>query len=186
MEPSLPSPVERSSPCHTKEASIANPAPSRPRMFPLLSDIFEDVLPRDHNGLGFDDWPTAFEHAHAGFELGKALRAVVSILGYLHEKSPITITPATKALADGSRYGKFATFVAKIVPKQRRLLLTHPEPWRLLFGEASILDFYLDLLAAAEIEHEWTSDALRLVGNSCADLGSYRDECAQLSILTGL
>ena len=86
-------------------------------MFPLLSDTFEDVVPRDHNGLGFDDWPTVFEHAHAGFELGKALRAVVSILRYLHEKSPVTIIPTTKVLADGSRYGKFAILMSKIVPK---------------------------------------------------------------------
>ena len=68
-------------------------------------------------------------------------------------------------------------FNVKDSPKIRKTLTdTCPEPWRLPYGEASILDFYLDLLAAEEIEHEWTSDALRLVGNSCADLGSYRDE----------
>ena len=127
MESLLPSPVEKSSPYHSKEASIAQPVPARPQMFPLLSDIFENVVPRDHDGLGFDDWPTVFEQAHAGFELGKALRAVVSILRYLHEKSPITITPTTMVLADGSRYGKFATFVSKIVPRQRRHLLTRPQ-----------------------------------------------------------
>ena len=127
MESLLPSPVEKSSPCHSKEASIAPPVPAGPQMFPLLSDIFKDVVPRDHDGLGFDDWPTVFEHAHAGFELGKALRAVVSILRYLHNQSPTTITPTTKVLADGSRYGKFATFVSKIVLKQRRPMLTHAQ-----------------------------------------------------------
>lgn len=53
---------------------------------------------------------------------------------------------------------------------------TYSEPWRLPFGDEKILDFYLDLLAADEIERNWTSDALRLVGNSCADLGSYRNK----------
>ena len=122
MESLLPSPVEKSSPYHSKEASIVHPEPARPRMFPLLSDIFEDVVPRDHDGLGFDDWPTLFEHAHAGFELGKALRAVASILRYLQETSPATIAPTTKVLADGTRYGKFV-ILTSIVPKQRRLFL---------------------------------------------------------------
>ena len=45
--------------------------------------------------------------------------------------------------------------------------------YRLPFGDEGVLDFYLDLLAEGENEHGWTSDALRLVGNSCADLGSY-------------
>ena len=127
MESLLPSPVEESSSCHSKEGSIAHPVPARPRMFPLLSDIFEDVVPRDHVGLDFDDWPTFLERAHAGFELDQALRVVVSILGYLHEKSPKTITPITKVLADGSRYGKFANYVSKKVPKQRRPLLTRAQ-----------------------------------------------------------
>ena len=117
MESLLPSSVQKSSPCHPEEASIAHAVPARPRMFPLLSGIFEDVVPRDHDGLGFDDWPTVFEHAHAGIELDQALRAVVSILRYLHEKSPVTITPTTKVLADGSRYGKCAVLMSKTVPK---------------------------------------------------------------------
>ena len=127
MESLLPSPVERSFPCDSKEASIAHPVPASPLMFPLLSDIFEGVVPRDHVGLGFDDWPGVFENAHAGIEMGKALRAVVSILRYLHERSPITITPTTKVLADGSRYGKFAIFVSKIGPNQGRPLLTRAQ-----------------------------------------------------------
>ena len=119
MESLPPNPVEQCPPFHAKEASIAHPMPARPRMFPLLSDIFEDVVPRDHVGLGFDDWPTVFEHAHAGFELGKALRAVVSILRYLQDKSPMTITPTTKVLADGSRYGKFAIVMTVIIRRTK-------------------------------------------------------------------
>ena len=118
MESLPPSSVEKDSP-HFKDASIAQLVPARHQMFPLLSDIFEDVVPRDHVGLGFDDWPTVLEHANAGVQMGKGLRAVVSILRYLHEKSPITITPTTKILADGSRYGKFAGFVSEIVLKTK-------------------------------------------------------------------
>ena len=127
MESLLPSPMERTFPCHSEETSIAHPVPAVPRMFPLLSDIFEDVVPRDHVGLGFDDWPAVLEHAHAGMELGKALLAVVSILRYLHEKSPITITPTTKVLADGSRHGKFSTFVSNVDANRGIPLLTRAQ-----------------------------------------------------------
>ena len=48
----------------------------------------------------------------------------------------------------------------------------HSESLRLPFGDLKILDFYLDLLAKYSDERTWTSDALRLVGNTCADLGS--------------
>ncbi|CAD6566316.1 MAG: hypothetical protein ASARMPREDX12_008176 [Alectoria sarmentosa] len=122
-------------------------------MFRLLSDTFENVVPRDRTGLGFDEWPAMLNRADAGLEIGKALRAVVSILQYLQEKSLATLVPATKVLADGSRY----------------------EPWRLPFGDEQILDFYLDLLAADEIEHDWTSDTLRLICNSCAELDINRE-----------
>lgn len=124
-----------------------------PPMFPLLSSIFENVVPRETIGLGFDEWPTLLARADAGLETAKALRAVVSILQYLHEKSPATLVPATKVLADGSRY----------------------EPWRLPFGDEQILDFYLDLLAADEIDYDWTSNTLRLIGNSCAELDINRE-----------
>ena len=55
------------------------------------------------------------------------------------------------------------------------------ESLRLPFGDQRILDFYLDLLAKDENQSDWTSDALRLVGNSCADLGSCLDDCCQFT-----
>ena len=56
------------------------------------------------------------------------------------------------------------------------------EKYRLAFGDENVLDFYLDLLAQDEKGHDWTSDALRLVGNSCADLGSYANEILQATV----
>ena len=50
------------------------------------------------------------------------------------------------------------------------------EPLRLPFGDMGVLEFYLNLLSKDADEHDWTSDALRLVGNTCADLGSYRNK----------
>ena len=53
------------------------------------------------------------------------------------------------------------------------------EFFRLPFGDNNVLGFYLDLLAKYADEHDWTSDALRLVGNTCADLGSSRKKASQ-------
>lgn len=149
---------------------------TKPQMFRFLSNIFKVIVPRDHTGSGFDEWPASLERADGGLEIGKALRAVVSILQYLREKSPAIIAPATKVLADGSRYGKLAMVVSEVLQEEELLADMRSEPWRLPFGDEKMLDFYLDLLAADEIEHDWTSDALRLIGNTCADLGSYRDK----------
>lgn len=75
-------------------------------------------MPRDHTGLSFDDWPAMLERADAGLETGKALRAVVLILQYLRQKSPAKVIPATKILADGSRYGKLAMAVSEVVQER--------------------------------------------------------------------
>lgn len=91
-------------------------------MFLLLSNIFENVVPRETTGLGFDGWPAIFERADAGFEIDKALRAVASILQYLQEKSPATLVPATKVLADGSRYGKLVIAFSDLVQKREKAL----------------------------------------------------------------
>ena len=78
----------------------------QPMMFGYLSDVFGKVVPREQMGLGFDGWPMFLERADSGFETNKALQAVVSILEYLSQNSPVSLVAATKILADGSRNGK--------------------------------------------------------------------------------
>ena len=112
----LPPPVsalEDSPPPSTGEF-ISQPDSPNPQMFRLLSDTFENVVPRDRTGLGFDGWPAMLNRADAGLEIGKALRVVVSILQYLQGKSLATLVPATKVLADGSRYGKLDVTVSEV------------------------------------------------------------------------
>ena len=82
---------------------------SQASMFRSLSDVFENVVPQETTGFGFDEWPKLFERAHSGFEMDKALQAVVSILQYMEQSSPVALVAATKVLADGSRYGKLLT-----------------------------------------------------------------------------
>ena len=79
---------------------------SQPTMFQFLYDTFGGVVPQGNAGLGFDEWPKLLERADSGLDTNKALQAVVGILQYLEEASPVSLTQATKILADGSRYGE--------------------------------------------------------------------------------
>ena len=162
---------------------MPQPGSARPQMFRLLFNVFKDTVPQDYICSGFDEWPAILERADDGLETEKGLRVVVAILQYLREKSPATVIHTTKILADGSRYGKLAIFFSKRVHKWEGPLTDRClEPWRKSFGDENILDFYLDLLALDEINNAWASDALRLIGNSCADLGSYRDRTTSVTI----
>lgn len=79
---------------------------SQPSMFRSLSDAFGNVVPWEYTGLGSNEWPKLLDRADSGFEKDKALQAVVSILQYLEQNSPVTLVTATEMLADGSRKGK--------------------------------------------------------------------------------
>lgn len=79
---------------------------SQPSMFRSLSDAFGNVVPWEYTGLGSNEWPKLLDRADSGFEKDKALQAVVSILQYLEQNSPVTLVTATEILADGSRKGK--------------------------------------------------------------------------------
>ncbi|RAL13635.1 putative GTP binding protein [Aspergillus homomorphus CBS 101889] len=49
-------------------------------------------------------------------------------------------------------------------------------PWRILYGQAGVLDFFLQLVASTEIiDDDLIFHSLRLVGNSCADTNENRE-----------
>lgn len=48
------------------------------------------------------------------------------------------------------------------------------EEWRSPFGESSILEFFLDFIASEDVNLRLRSQALRLIGNTCADTGLRR------------
>lgn len=121
MEPPPPIKIVNVLPSHSTREDTPQPEPARPQMFRFLSNIFEKVVPPDHTGSGFDGWPATLGRADAGLEIGKALRTVVSILQHLQEESPATLVPATKVLADGSRYGKLLINVSDMVQKRRKV-----------------------------------------------------------------
>lgn len=84
-------------------------ASSTPAMFRSLAEVFGSVVPQEQIDLGIEGWPKVLENADSDFDIGKALRTVVSILQYLKETSSVILVPATKILADGSRHGTYST-----------------------------------------------------------------------------
>ena len=48
------------------------------------------------------------------------------------------------------------------------------EEWRGPFGESSILEFFLRLIASENVNLKLRSQALRFIGNTCADTGLRR------------
>lgn len=87
---------------------------STPSMFRSLADVFENVVPQESTGRGFDGWPKILDDADSDFGNGKALRTVVLILQYLKERLSLTLVPATKILADGSRHGKHFIYLLNL------------------------------------------------------------------------
>lgn len=53
----------------------------------------------------------------------------------------------------------------------RFVLTSSTVEWRIPFGEAGILDFFIGVLSANNIRHNLLLNTLRLIGNTCADRG---------------
>ncbi|KAL2047599.1 hypothetical protein N7G274_000641 [Stereocaulon virgatum] len=125
-------------------------------MFDSLIEHFDSVGIRDADS-SVEGWRYNLAHAEdEGADPHEALANVQYILQLLYLEK-IDLSLATKILADGSRV----------------------EKWRLAYGEAGILEFFLKCLRPSyRGEHNepgWTSDALRLIGNCCADLDANRE-----------
>ena len=120
MEPPPSSSIAEHSPSSYTGELTPQPGSARPPMFRSLSNIFENVVPHGYVGAAFIELRTLLELGDAGVEVGKALRAVLSVLKYLQENSPATLVPATKFLADGSRYGKLVMAASEVTQRSRR------------------------------------------------------------------
>ena len=59
-------------------------------------------------------------------------------------------------------------------PGGRILTNRKSEEWRSPFGESSILEFFLELIASEDVNLQLRSQALRFIGNTCADTGLRR------------
>lgn len=45
--------------------------------------------------------------------------------------------------------------------------------WRIPCGKAGILDFFLEIIITENVDFDLSSQALRLIGNACADTGLF-------------
>lgn len=143
----------------------------RPSTFGDLASLFEVAAASMQTNFEIEEWFESLQQAHNGLDPGPALHVIVSILEYIDKHESSDLGPMTKILADGSQFGKHisAYLVAIIALLTPTLWII--EPWRLQFGDSGILGFYLERLRRAHGEHIWDTDALRLIGNTCVDLG---------------
>ncbi|KAG9248402.1 armadillo-type protein [Calycina marina] len=92
------------------------------------------------------------------------LRSLLSTLAHLWWSDSEHMDAATEMLANGSRDPK----------------------WRLPMGESGVLNFFLEILSAHELRHTLKIQALRLMGNSCADTDENRARVVSSNYLPSL
>ncbi|PWY64740.1 ubiquinone biosynthesis protein [Aspergillus heteromorphus CBS 117.55] len=120
---------------------------------PALTFAATQSLPSEEQKVLFDSLRSSLKGAeeHGGLE---CFEAIPSILRTLWECKSLYLAPAAEALANGSRNA----------------------PWRVAYGQAGILDFFLQLIASkASVDDKLLLHAFRLIGNSCADTNENRD-----------
>lgn len=141
-------------------------------MFSSLEAIFhraEEV----EGGVGVGELRAVFEHAdessRAGYKDVDALRNVRGILDQMWWSESTFVVSAAEVLANGSR----DRMCRNVTPKGRKAKQADSciAGWRIPFGEAGILDFFLGILAMDGVEHNLKLHTLRLIGNACADTG---------------
>ena len=54
------------------------------------------------------------------------------------------------------------------------LILVPVAKWRASYGRCGMLEFYLGVVATPAVDNRTLLQALRLIGNSCADTGKYQ------------
>ena len=67
--------------------------------------------------------------------------------------------------------------------RSNMVMLTTKASWRLAFGQSGVLGFFLNLIAGEEADEDLISHALRLIGNSCADIGPLKPHFVMEQIL---
>lgn len=141
-------------------------------MFSRLQAIFQEV--EETEGFDLVELQHVLQLASATHRRGLTdvdfLEHVRAALDQLWDGGSRYMTAATTVLADASREGMLCYFR---YPKTA-WSSADPDPvrWRRPFGESGVLDFYLGVLAISATEHSLMLQALRLVGNSCADTGT--------------
>ncbi len=147
---------------------MAQPDLPYPSFLDQLADIFERARPYEKTDGEAVTWNIHLKFIYHEHGAGEALRNVILVSQALDKGNwwcPY-FTSVSYVLADASREGTRLI----IIPMEELISL---EPWRLMFGDYGILDFYFDLLPGDGYNrHPWIKHALRLIGNCCAESSS--------------
>lgn len=147
------------------------------RMFSFVGAIFKQATRHEGNvdPGGINEWQAVLEGADTSYRRGRidvgALQVIRSILDYLWLNGPEDdLVKASRALADACREREL-----RICGRDRlgKLLTIHKARWRVPFREGGILDFFLEVIATEDVSTDLNLEALRLIGNACADEGLY-------------
>ena len=149
-------------------------------MFRTLVNIFRSVQQErlvELSNTGPQNVWIALQRADVASQHGiqdlEALRRIRNVLDQLLWNNSRFLTATAKALADGSRDRKFkSSHDCDSFHTTCTKLST--AVWRTPFGEAGILDFFLNLIAADNVPEDLLVQALRLIGNACGDNGMNR------------
>ncbi|KAH7311575.1 armadillo-type protein [Stachybotrys elegans] len=128
-----------------------------------LEDIVQ-LLQRDGSGLSPDDYDEASQPAGLRERRVQALQPVLETCRHLWQSGAGELDLIAEKLGDASR----------------------DPAWRGPFGEAGILMFFLDCLAAGGLRQGLHIHALRIVGNSCADTDENRKRVVDDNLLAPL
>ena len=148
-------------------------------MFRSLSSILQAC--QMHEGLvnppesiaGGDIWAVlrrAEQLEKDGVKDVPSLQAVKKILDRMLRSSSQLLQPATQIIADASREG-----TSQMTQSTRPLPDNVIETWRRPLGESGMLEFGLAVMSSNTVSEELQTQALRLVGNACADTGEAFD-----------
>ena len=175
---SAASPFEESSTAASLDAALSSLTlcdPEADRMFRALATIFEASQLHDariaFNLQPGDDVWTLLQRADSYEEQGlkdiPSLAAVKNVMEQMLLLHSQFLLPALRIVADKSREGLFQT------PFRSRLqkLILSLASWRIPFGQSGLMDFGSSILSAEDTSDDLKVQALRLIGNSCADTG---------------
>ncbi|KAI9715185.1 MAG: hypothetical protein M1812_006164 [Candelaria pacifica] len=152
--PHCSSSITSASPSLKDRGTVRLSQSQQQQMFSSLNAIFERAEEAE-GGVGVSELRAVSEPADANGRFENKLDALKDVRGVLDQmwwgNSDFLVT-AAEVLADGSRDPK----------------------WRKPFGETGVLDFFLAVVGTEGVGDGLMTQALRLVGNSCADTDENR------------
>lgn len=140
----------------------------------LTPDDIAALLQKHGSGVAPDDYDEASESADANQNRTELLKPVLETCEESWASGSEVIDLIAQKLGDGSRDG-----MSTLNPSKTLHLTDQLVAWRIPYGNAGILDFFLRVLATGGLRQALQIHSLRLIGNSCADTDENRARLVQ-------